>query len=293
MFTNMNQDLPITAICVLTDRLKCPPNYTPIFRSYDANAETDLWKDGLFGRKINRFICYTKDYPINETYNVIEDIKLLNERENMLGGFIPVDKCYDNNEKCFQKKQLCIKVSHRYFTNMAVSDIIILVKNKRPPSGYSFIGEINNHTLCVKFSAIESKPASNMQSSASSNQIASGGHVPSIPPIPPRPASFSQNIGSIEQSYVHVPRPSSEQPATAHAPNDFYSTLQRGQSVASSVYNPLQGVPFELNPIYDMEKTNNNILDLNHLESKFTSSNHLLNRISYDFGMEKNLVETA
>jgi len=66
MFSNLNPDLPITALCVLTDRLKCPTNYTPIFKSYDANVETDLWKDGLFGKKINRFICYTKDYPINE-----------------------------------------------------------------------------------------------------------------------------------------------------------------------------------------------------------------------------------
>ncbi len=66
MFGNLNQDLPITALCIVTDRLKCPPNYTPIFKSYDATTETDLWKDGFFGRKINRFICYTKDYPINE-----------------------------------------------------------------------------------------------------------------------------------------------------------------------------------------------------------------------------------
>ncbi len=70
MFTNLNPDLPITALCVLTDRLKCPPSYTPIFKSYDANIETDLWKDGLFGKKINRFICYTKDYPINEVIGI-------------------------------------------------------------------------------------------------------------------------------------------------------------------------------------------------------------------------------
>lgn len=59
-------ELPITALCIVSDRSKCPLNYTPIYRSYDTNTETDLWKDSLFGKKINRFICFTKDYPINE-----------------------------------------------------------------------------------------------------------------------------------------------------------------------------------------------------------------------------------
>jgi hypothetical protein len=48
----------------VSDRSKCPPNYTPVWKSYDTGTETDLWKDGLFGKKINRFICFTKDYPI-------------------------------------------------------------------------------------------------------------------------------------------------------------------------------------------------------------------------------------
>ena len=61
-----SNDLPITALCVVTDKAKCPYNYTPVWKSFDSNIETDLWKDSLFGKKINRFICYTKDYPIND-----------------------------------------------------------------------------------------------------------------------------------------------------------------------------------------------------------------------------------
>lgn len=294
MFQNMNQDLPITALCILTDRLKCPPSYTPIFKSYDANTETDLWKDGLFGKKINRFICYTKDYPINETYNVIEDVKLLNPGENMIGGFIPVDKCYDSNEKCFQKKILAIKVSHRYFTSMAVSDIVILVKSKRPPAGYSFIGEINNHIICVKFSVI---PSSNQQTpkppvhSQSVNQINSG--YPSQLP-PPRPMSYSQNLSTtVEDGFIHV-RPSPEPPSNPSSSQDFYSNLTRGTSIVQTAYNPLQGVPFELNPIYDMKNSNKNrSMDVSELESKENRINNLLDKFNYDFQLEKNLVESA
>lgn len=293
MFQNMNQDLPITALCILTDRLKCPQNYTPIFKSYDANTEIDLWKDGLFGRKINRFICYTKDYPINETYNVIEDIKLLNLGENILGGFIPVDKCYDSTDKCFQKKVLCIKVSHRYFTSMAVSDIIVLVKSKRPPAGYSFIGEINNHIICVKFSAIPSgkQQAPQQPPHSQSVQQMSTGYPSQLPP--PRPMSYGQNLSTtVEDGFIHV-RPSPEPPATPSGSGDFYSSLTRGSSIVQTAYNPLQGVPFELNPMYDSTNTRNNFMDVQQLETKQNISNNLLERINYDFQLEKNLIESA
>lgn len=297
MFNNMNEDLPITALCIVTDRLKCPSRYTPVFKSYDANTETDLWKDGLFGmgKKINRFICYTKDYPINETYNVIEDIKLLNCGEN-ISGFIPVDKCHDNNEKCFQKKTLCMKVSHRYFTKMAVSDIIILVKSKRPPVGYSFIGEINNHTICVKFSAIpnpnEQKQAGPAHSVSAHQLSADTGYSRPSSYTPELPRPFSSHM---EDGFVHV-RPSPEPPiANPGISADFYNnTLQRGNSIHTSVHNPLQGIPFELNPIYDLKNRNFlHELDVNELETKQVRSNNLLNRISYDFSLERNLIESG
>lgn len=302
MFNNKNQDLPITALCVVTDRTKCPPNYMPIFRSYDANTDTDLWKDGLFGRKINRFICYTKDYPINETYNVIEDIRLVNERENVISGFIPIEKCYDSSEKSFQKKVLCIKVSHRFFTSMAVSDIIVLLKGKRPPTGYTFIGEINNHSICIKISRIpnnnQQQGSQQKQPSMPANSTSYNQFPPSsntyTPPIPPRPVSYSQNMNSIEQGYVYVDNNNSVTPNTSDptTSTDFYSTIQRGSSLNAGVYNPLQGVPFELNPIYDLRPGNSG-LDLSMLETKQTRSNNLLNRIQYDFRLEKNLIESV
>ena len=62
---NPNAELPITNVLIVSDRTKCPPNYTVIWKSQDTNTETDLWKDALFGKKINRFICFTKEFPIN------------------------------------------------------------------------------------------------------------------------------------------------------------------------------------------------------------------------------------
>lgn len=132
---------------------------------------------------------------------------------------------------------------------MAVSDIIILIKSKRPPNGYTYIGEINNHTICVKFSPIPTGKPNVPSHSQSSNQVSSMGNVP---PIPPRPASF--NMTALEQSFVHVdkyPKPEVQ----PNESNDFYNTMSRNQSVMNNVYNPLQGVPFELNPIYDLKNS--------------------------------------
>jgi predicted RNA-binding Zn-ribbon protein involved in translation (DUF1610 family) len=64
MSKNSLSYLPITALCVVTDRSMAPSNYVPIWKCFDCGIESDLWRDGLFSRKINRYICFTKDYPI-------------------------------------------------------------------------------------------------------------------------------------------------------------------------------------------------------------------------------------
>jgi hypothetical protein len=145
------------------------------------------------------------------------------------------------DEKAFQKKVLCIKVSHRYFTQVAVSDIIILMKSKRAPVGYSYIGEINNQSICIKFSPIPNNTSSN---SSPNNQVQS---IP--PPIPPRPTFVPQAVDdSLEQSYVHV---NVDSFATTNGANaDIHMNRLYVAQNSHSIYNPLQGVPFEINPIY-------------------------------------------
>jgi hypothetical protein len=72
----MNQELPITALCIVSEVSKCPPNYIPVTKTHDTCTDIDLWKDSLFGRKINRFICSTKDYPINDVRILIKMIEI-------------------------------------------------------------------------------------------------------------------------------------------------------------------------------------------------------------------------
>ncbi|CAF1010783.1 unnamed protein product [Brachionus calyciflorus] len=286
----MNSDLPITALCVVAERSRCPANYTPIDRSYDTNSETDLWKDGLFGKKTNRFICFTKDYPIKDTFNVIEDIKLLNERET-LPGFITIDKCNDTSEKAFQKKVLCIKVSQRFFTQTAVSDIIILLKSKRPPFGYSYIGEINGQSICIRFSQI---PKNSPTSNQGLRQL-----IP--PPIPPRPNSSQSNFqdGIVEKDFVYVATPGI-QPEINRTNNFDYpqNTIRSYNSVNSSTNsNPLNGIPFQINPIYDSLRINNNsneFINAERIDRKMASFNQTLEKIEcFNFNLERACLESG
>ncbi len=103
---------------------------------------------------------------ILQTYNVVEDMKLFNEGDNVPQGYIALDKtddsgvffisypfcrtfeneafnCFSLNklgEKAFRGKVLHAKISLRFYTDIAISDIVILVKQKRAPPGYSLVG---------------------------------------------------------------------------------------------------------------------------------------------------------
>ena len=128
--------------------------------------------------------------------------------------------------------------------------------------GYSYLGEINNQSICIKYSSIPQTGGSTAQSklppSVSNHNLNSfnstNNNNSPAPPVPPRPTSFlnmnpntSNDILSIEQTYVHV----NNRPHSMSPTNQGYNTTQRAyQTQLSHVYNPLQGVPFEINPVY-------------------------------------------
>jgi hypothetical protein len=78
--------------------------------------------------------------------------------------------------------------------------------------------------------------------------------ISSPPPIPPRPMSVNQNLSdrlsttNLDNGYVVV---DNERQMNAHS--DYSNNTMRSYQSQNShqPYNPLQGVPFEINPIYD------------------------------------------
>jgi hypothetical protein len=130
--------------------------------------------------------------------------------------------------------------------------------------GYSYLGEINNQSICIKYSSIpQTGGSTKLPPSVSMNSFNNSNNNSSpAPPVPPRPSSFvnmnPSDILSIEQTYVHVnnhPHSANSMSPTNHG----YNTTQRAyQTQISHVYNPLQGVPFEINPVYSANDTAKN-----------------------------------
>lgn len=222
-------DQPVTDIFVLAEKSRCPPDYKCIEYSEDSNTLIDLWKDGLFSRKTNRYICFTRD---PNSANIIEDIKLMNEKDNFPSSFINIDKTKDSNEKTFQKKILLVKFCPRAYASTAICEIVILSNSKKAPRGFTLVGDINGYTLCYKTGPIRPPDAAIVE------RMKSGSITPrEAPPKPNTPFIYPQ---------IQMPKPYGTNGTFVQA-SDFYRTVSR---TYESNYNPLQGIPFEINPIF-------------------------------------------
>ncbi|KAF7241101.1 Multivesicular body subunit 12B [Varanus komodoensis] len=108
--------------------------------------DADLWKDGLFKSKVTRYLCFTRTFSKENSHlgNVLVDMKLIDIRDTLPVGFIPIQETMDTQETAFRKKRLCIKFIPRDSTEAAVCDIRILGRGKQSPPQYTFIGELNS-----------------------------------------------------------------------------------------------------------------------------------------------------
>ncbi|XP_052831318.1 multivesicular body subunit 12B isoform X1 [Octopus bimaculoides] len=148
--TDDNSDQPIVAVCVVSDRLKCPPKYFLLDRTEDGKDDADLWRDSLFGRRYYRYICYKKCNPMPDD-DVLVDVAIINDKDSVPAGFTVLEYTEDTHEKSLKKKSLCFRWMSYRLTNAAISKLILLSKSmRRPPSGYTVIGDINNMLLCFK-----------------------------------------------------------------------------------------------------------------------------------------------
>ncbi|KAL8174330.1 UNVERIFIED_CONTAM: Multivesicular body subunit 12B [Gekko kuhli] len=72
--------------------------------------------------------------------NVLVDMKLIDIKDTLPVGFIPIQETMDTQETAFRKKRLCIKFIPRDSTEAAICDIRILGRGKQAPPQYTFIG---------------------------------------------------------------------------------------------------------------------------------------------------------
>lgn len=255
---NPNPDNPITELCIVSDKNRCPPNFSPITRAHDdASYDTDLWKDSLFSfSRIYRYICVCKTVPQNAyTCSVVADIALVNDKDNIPTGFTPIEYTADSKEKALRKKLLCVRTVPREFAVDAVCDFIILARQKRTPAGYSLAGELEGLLLCYKYGVIP--PSFPSQSPTESGS----GVYPNLPyPIHPLSHASSDN----RPNRIAPSPPFKQQPFqtdtgsnNVHDAGHIAPAYNRQSSLASSVHNTgIEGIPFELNPRIKSSKNN-------------------------------------
>lgn len=106
--------------------------------------------DSFLERK-DRFLCITRSYVLgNNLTPVVEDIKIINERETPPAQYFPLSSTADNFERGTSKRLICVKIVERQAGMKCICDIIFLYRTRRPPQFYTSIGEINGLQMCVK-----------------------------------------------------------------------------------------------------------------------------------------------
>jgi len=211
--------------------------------------------DTILERK-DRFLCITRAFPLagNQQY-ILEDIKLINERDTPPPQYSVLTHTVDTSEKGTTKRTICVKMVERQPGMTCICDIIFLYRAKRPPQAYTIIGEINGLQMCIR-----------------------AGIVPSFRPPPPVPTS---NL---------YPNPTSNQPY--HEINTTEHPHTNTLSKKSDEKEILDGIPFQINPKY-LTGNQNGTNDLLGLDSfRILSPYELEQYFNYDFNLEQSSISS-
>uniref|UniRef100_U3I490 Multivesicular body subunit 12B n=1 Tax=Anas platyrhynchos platyrhynchos TaxID=8840 RepID=U3I490_ANAPP len=176
---------PITGVSVVASRNRAPTGYDVVAQTADG-LDADLWKDGLFKSKVTRYLCFTRSFSKENSHlgNVLVDMKLIDIKDTLPVGFIPIQETVDTQEVAFRKKRLCIKFIPRDSTEAAICDIRILSRSKQAPPQYTFIGELNSMGIWYRMGRVPRNHES--------SQPAAPAPVPSSTPAPNLPRNHSQ-----------------------------------------------------------------------------------------------------
>ncbi|KAI1709943.1 multivesicular body subunit 12 domain-containing protein [Ditylenchus destructor] len=213
-----HDQLPIVSVCVVADKNKCPPGFTPILKTYDEATDADLWKDGFgFGifNRVVRYVAISRNVTDACSLELVTDVAIISDKEAVPSNFVCIDYTADTKERALKKRYLCVRLSPRNDTLDAVSDILILSKSKKPPKGYTIAGDVDGMIICYKVSTIPESYGRLKHSQSSDINNANKSNVPLYP-----------EINNPNYAYRHS------------------TTAQTNQ------IKGIDGVPFQLNPIY-------------------------------------------
>ncbi|XP_035758898.1 multivesicular body subunit 12B isoform X3 [Egretta garzetta] len=191
---------PITGVGVVASRNRAPAGYDVVAQTADG-LDADLWKDGLFKSKVTRYLCFTRSFSKENSHlgNVLVDMKLIDIKDTLPVGFIPIQETIDTQEIAFRKKRLCIKFIPRDSTEAAICDIRILGRSKQAPPQYTFIGELNNMGIWYRMGRVPRNHESSQPATPPSQ-------VPSSTPAPNLPRHISLTLPASFRGKNHSTR---------------------------------------------------------------------------------------
>ncbi|XP_055256857.1 multivesicular body subunit 12B isoform X2 [Moschus berezovskii] len=177
---------PITGVGVVASRNRAPTGYDVVAQTADG-VDADLWKDGLFKSKVTRYLCFTRSFSKENVSlpcdislfqqshlgNVLVDMKLIDIKDTLPVGFIPIQETVDTQEVAFRKKRLCIKFIPRDSTEAAICDIRIMGRTKQAPPQYTFIGELNSMGIWYRMGRVPRNHDSSQPTTPSPSSVAS------------------------------------------------------------------------------------------------------------------------
>ena len=214
--------------------------------------------DTLLERK-DRFVCITRIYPLagNKSY-VLEDIRLINERDTPPSYYTPLIETVDTNAKGTSKRTICVKLVERQAGLKCICDIIFLYRSKRPPQSYTLIGDINGLQMCIK-----------------------EGMVPPFRVPPPIPVSqLTSNL---------YPNPMNDRLdyRLDHQYNLGENIYTQTRSKKTDEKEMLEGIPFAINPKY-LIQNRQDPHSIIGLDSFRILTNYEVNQFfHYDFSLER------
>uniref|UniRef100_A0A672KAS3 Multivesicular body subunit 12B-like n=1 Tax=Sinocyclocheilus grahami TaxID=75366 RepID=A0A672KAS3_SINGR len=187
---------PITGVGVVASRNRAPTGYDVVAQTTDG-MDADLWKDGLFKSKVTRYLCFTRAFSKENSHlgNVLVDMMLIDIKDTLPVGFIPIQETVDTQEPAFRKRRLCIKFIPRDSTEAAICDIRILGRSKQAPPQYTFIGELNNMGIWYRMGKVpRTQDSSPVQNNTTNNiQTVTNNSTPA-PVLPKYVFVKSQNL---------------------------------------------------------------------------------------------------
>ena len=223
----------------------------------DQSRDADLMADSLIERK-DRFLCITRAYVQYDNRNlVVEDVKVISERETPPANYIPLTQTMDTLEKGTAKRFICVKLEERQAGMKCICDIIFLYRSKRTPQSYTIIGEINGLQMCVREGV--------------------------VPPLRVAPSNLYPNPAGARSGPYFSP---GYQHQTS-SDNGLVGTLTK----KSDEKEILDGVPFQINPKYLVDPRNRAQAGTDLDSMQILTQYDIEKFFNYDFHLERASLE--